>query len=39
MANTGGTNGPAIGDFNGDGRPDYAVPTNAGPVVIMLGKR
>jgi sugar lactone lactonase YvrE len=35
--NTGGTIGPAIGDFNGDGRPDYAVPTNAGPVVILLG--
>jgi Bacterial Ig-like domain (group 3)/FG-GAP-like repeat len=35
--NTGGTNGPAIGDFNGDGRPDYAVPTNAGPIVIELG--
>lgn len=35
--NTGGTIGPAIGDFNGDGRPDYAVPTNAGPIVIMLG--
>jgi hypothetical protein len=35
--NTGGTIGPAIGDFNGDGRPDYAVPTNAGPVAILLG--
>ena len=35
--NTGGTIGPAIGDFNGDGRPDYAVPTNAGPIIIMLG--
>ena len=40
--NTGGTNGPAIGDFNNDGRPDYAVPTNGGangggPVVILLG--
>lgn len=35
---TGGTNGPAIGDFNGDGRPDFAVPTNGGPVVILLGK-
>ena len=40
--NTGGTNGPAIGDFNSDGRPDYAVPTNGGangggPVVILLG--
>ncbi len=34
---TGGTNGPAIGDFNGDGRPDYAVPTNGGPIVILLG--
>jgi len=34
---TGGTNGPAIGDFNGDGRPDYAVPTNSGPIVILLG--
>src|SRR5580658_6118108 len=34
---TGSTIGPAIGDFNGDGRPDYAVPTNAGPVVILLG--
>jgi sugar lactone lactonase YvrE len=35
---TGGTIGPAIGDFNGDGRPDYAVPTNGGPVVILIGK-
>src|SRR5580704_12628134 len=35
--NTGGTNGPAIGDFNGDGRPDYAVPTNTGPIAILLG--
>src|SRR3984885_2141092 len=34
---TGGTIGPAIGDFNGDGRPDYAVPSNTGPVVILLG--
>jgi hypothetical protein len=34
---SGGTIGPAIGDFNGDGRPDYAVPTNAGPVAILLG--
>ena len=34
---TGGTIGPAIGDFNGDGRPDYAVPTNGGPIVILLG--
>jgi len=36
--NTGGTNGPAIGDFNGDGRPDYAVPANSGSVFILLGK-
>ena len=35
--NTGGTNGPTIGDFNGDGRPDYAVPTNTGPIAILLG--
>jgi FG-GAP-like repeat/Bacterial Ig-like domain (group 3) len=35
---TGGTNAPAIGDFNGDGRLDYAIPTNAGPVLILLGK-
>ena len=35
---TGGTIGPAIGDFNGDGRPDFAVPTNGGPIVILLGK-
>jgi hypothetical protein len=34
---TGGTIGPAIGDFNGDGRPDYAVPTNSGPIIILLG--
>src|SRR5271156_6463654 len=34
---TGSTIGPAIGDFNGDGRPDYAVPSNTGPVVILLG--
>ena len=26
--NTGNTNQPAIGDFNGDGRPDYAIPSN-----------
>jgi hypothetical protein len=36
--NTGGTIGPAIGDFNGDGRPDYAVPVNSGSVAILLGK-
>jgi hypothetical protein len=35
---TGSTNGPAEGDFNGDGRPDFAVPTNSGPIVILLGK-
>src|ERR1700761_5235080 len=35
---TGGTIGPAIGDFNGDGRPDFAVPTNGGQIVILLGK-
>jgi hypothetical protein len=34
---TGGTIGPAIGDFNGDGYSDFAVPTNSGPVVIFLG--
>jgi len=34
---TGGTIAPAIGDFNGDGRLDYAVPTNSGPIVILLG--
>jgi hypothetical protein len=34
---TGGTNGPAIGDFNGDGRHDLAIPTNGGPIVILLG--
>ncbi|MGC2401858.1 MAG: FG-GAP-like repeat-containing protein [Acidobacteriaceae bacterium] len=34
---TGGTIGPAIGDFNGDGRPDFAVPTNGGQIVILLG--
>jgi hypothetical protein len=36
--NTGGTIGPAIGDFNGDGRPDYAVPVNSGSIAILLGK-
>jgi hypothetical protein len=36
--NTGDTIGPALGDFNGDGRPDFAVPTNGGPIVIELGK-
>jgi FG-GAP-like repeat/Bacterial Ig-like domain (group 3) len=35
--NTGGTIGPAIGDFNGDGRLDYAVPANSGSIVILLG--
>ena len=35
---TGSTNGPAEGDFNGDGRPDFAVPTNSGPIVILLGR-
>jgi hypothetical protein len=35
--NTGGTSAPAIGDFNGDGRPDYAVPINSGSVAILLG--
>jgi hypothetical protein len=35
---TGGTNGPAEGDFNNDGRPDFAVPTNSGPIVLLLGK-
>ncbi len=35
---TGGTIGPAIGDFNGDGRPDYAVPTNGGPIVHSAGQ-
>jgi hypothetical protein len=35
---TGSTNGPAEGDFNDDGRPDFAVPTNSGPIVILLGK-
>ncbi len=34
----GSTNEPAIGDFNGDGRPDYAVPANGGSVAILLGK-
>jgi hypothetical protein len=36
--NTGGTIGPAIGDFDGDGRPDYAVPANSGSIFILLGK-
>ncbi len=36
--NTGGTIGPAIGDFNGDGHPDYAIPVNSGSVAILLGK-
>ena len=31
---TGSTIGPAIGDFNGDGRPDYAVPRDSCPGVI-----
>jgi FG-GAP-like repeat/Bacterial Ig-like domain (group 3) len=35
--NTGNTIGPAIGDFNGDGHLDYAVPTNGGPIAILLG--
>jgi hypothetical protein len=38
LGSTGGTLAPAIGDFNGDGRLDYAVPTNSGPIVILLGK-
>ncbi|WP_281175964.1 beta strand repeat-containing protein [Edaphobacter aggregans] len=28
---------PVSGDFNGDGHPDFAVPTSLGPVVVMLG--
>jgi hypothetical protein len=28
---------PVSGDFNGDGHPDFAVPTSLGPVAIMLG--
>ena len=36
--NTGGTIGPAIGDFNGDGHLDYAIPVNSGSVAILLGK-
>jgi Bacterial Ig-like domain (group 3)/MBG domain (YGX type)/FG-GAP-like repeat len=28
---------PVSGDFNGDGHPDFAVPTSLGPVTIMLG--
>jgi hypothetical protein len=36
--NTGSTIGPAIGDFNGDGRLDYAVPVNSGSISILLGK-
>ena len=36
--NTANTIGPAEGDFNNDGRPDFAVPTNSGPIIILLGK-
>jgi hypothetical protein len=28
---------PVSGDFNGDGYPDFAVPTSLGPIFIMLG--
>ena len=28
---------PVSGDFNGDGHPDFAIPTSLGPVIIMLG--
>ena len=35
--NSGGTVVPAIGDFNNDGYLDYAVPSNAGGVVLLLG--
>jgi Bacterial Ig-like domain (group 3)/MBG domain (YGX type)/FG-GAP-like repeat len=28
---------PVSGDFNGDGHPDFAIPTSLGPVMIMLG--
>ena len=28
---------PASGDFNGDGRPDFAIATSLGPIVIMMG--
>src|SRR5262249_13161529 len=28
---------PISGDFNGDGHPDFAVPTSMGAIAIMLG--
>jgi hypothetical protein len=31
------TGTPVTGDFNGDGRPDFAIPTSLGPVIVMLG--
>ncbi len=34
---TGSMGTPVSGDFNGDGHPDFAIPTSLGPVIIMLG--
>jgi hypothetical protein len=34
---TGSMGTPVSGDFNGDGHPDFAIPTSLGQVIIMLG--
>jgi hypothetical protein len=31
------TGTPVSGDFNGDGRPDFVIPTSLGAVIVMLG--
>ena len=35
--NTSSEGTPVSGDFNGDGHPDFAIPTSLGPIIIMIG--
>jgi hypothetical protein len=35
--NTSSEGTPVSGDFNGDGHPDFAIPTSLGPILIMIG--